>query len=119
MRHRWATVLQFHAPGIEIEFGFRIDHFHLLQRASKDAAKFPDLAFHGSCEGDHITGSLLLHGQTHPFTLDFESSRSAPTLVLSGSLHRADWGMEAHRVTAGPTVRFRAAFPNPANESNT
>jgi len=79
-----------------------------------DVAQFPDLAFHGACEGDQVTGSLLLHGQTHPFTLDFESSRSAGTLLLSGKLHRADWGMTARRFTAGSTVRIRVAFPNPA-----
>jgi polyisoprenoid-binding protein YceI len=80
-----------------------------------DVAQFPDLAFHGACEGGQVTGSLLLHGQTHPFTLDFESSPSAGTLMLSGKLQRAEWGMTARRFTAGSTVRIRVAFPNPAN----
>nr|WP_294508054.1 YceI family protein [uncultured Rhodopila sp.] len=84
-----------------------------------DVAQFPDLAFHGSCEGDRVTGSLLLHGQNHPFTLDIESSPSAGTLVFSGQLKRAEWGMTARRFTAGSTVRIRVAFPNPANGPHT
>ncbi len=78
-----------------------------------DVARFPDLAFHGACEGDSLTGSLLLHGETHPFTLDFESSRSANTLVLSGKLRRAEWGMTARPFTVGSSVRIRVEFPNP------
>jgi len=82
-----------------------------------DVAQFPDLAFHGACEGGRVTGSLLLHGQTHPFTLDSESSPSANTLIFSGKLRRAEWGMTARPLTAGSTVRIRVAFPNPAPAS--
>jgi polyisoprenoid-binding protein YceI len=84
-----------------------------------DVAQFPDLAFHGACDGAGVTGSLLLHGQTHPFALGFETSRRAGSLVLSGKLKRAEWGMTARPFTAGSTVRIRVAFPNPANGPHT
>jgi polyisoprenoid-binding protein YceI len=82
-----------------------------------DVAQFPDLAFHGVCQGGQVVGSLLLHGQTHPFTLDFESGQRAGSLVLSGKLRRAEWGMIARPFTAGSTVRIRVAFPDPAPNS--
>ena len=84
-----------------------------------DVAQFPELAFHGACEGARVTGSLLLHGQTHPFTLDFESSPPAGSLLLSGTLKRAEWGMTARPFTAGSTVRIRVAFPDPATGPHT
>jgi len=80
-----------------------------------DVTRFPDLAFHGGCEGDSIAGSLLLHGQTHPFSLDFEGGRSGKTLIVSGRLRRAEWGMTARPFTARSTVRIRVEFPNPAS----
>jgi polyisoprenoid-binding protein YceI len=84
-----------------------------------DVSKYPDLAFHGACDGDGVTGSLLLHGETHPFTLTFEASQSAGTLVLSGKLRRADWGMTARPFTVGSSVRIRVEFPNPLNGPHT
>jgi polyisoprenoid-binding protein YceI len=84
-----------------------------------DTTRFPDLAFHGACEGDKIAGSLLLHGETHPFSLDFDTDRSASILTISGRLHRADWGMTARPFTVGSTVRIRFTFPNPAKAPQT
>jgi polyisoprenoid-binding protein YceI len=76
-----------------------------------DAMQFPKLAFHGACQGDAIAGDLLLHGQTHPFSLDREEMRADGTLVASGRLHRADWGMTARRFTTGSTIRIRVEIP--------
>jgi polyisoprenoid-binding protein YceI len=80
-----------------------------------DVMQFPRLAFHGACQGDAIAGDLLLHGQTHPFSLDREETRSngtpEGTMVASGRLHRADWGMTARRFTAGSTIRIRVEIP--------
>jgi polyisoprenoid-binding protein YceI len=82
-----------------------------------DVSRFPDLAFHGACEGGRVAGSLKLHGETHPFSLDPDGSRNGKTLAFIGSLHRADWGMTARRFTAGPSVRIRVEFPNPASST--
>lgn len=76
-----------------------------------DSARFPNLAFHGACQGDMIAGSLLLHGENHPFSLDLE--RSARTITAMGRLERSRWGMTARPFTAGSTIRIRVAIPNP------
>jgi polyisoprenoid-binding protein YceI len=80
-----------------------------------DVARYPILTFNGACEGDAVTGSLLLHGQSHPFSLDREATRSPESFIASGRLRRADWGMTARRFTAGSTIRIRVEIPHPAN----
>jgi polyisoprenoid-binding protein YceI len=82
-----------------------------------DVAQFPQLAFHGGCEGDTVAGDLTLHGQTHPFTLDLE--RSAHRLVATGRLKRADWGITARALMGGTTLRIRVEIPNPLPASHT
>lgn len=84
-----------------------------------DSARFPDLAFHGACQGDTVVGSLLLHGETHPFTLDLTPDRTGGMLVASGRLRRADWGMTARPFTAGSTVRIQVEIPDPSAGSRT
>lgn len=76
-----------------------------------DVERFPNLAFHGACQGDLIDGRLLLHGENHRFSLDLE--RSPKTITATGRLRRSEWGMTARRFTAGPTIRIRVEFPNP------
>jgi polyisoprenoid-binding protein YceI len=82
-----------------------------------DVAQFPQLGFHGGCEGDTVAGDLTLHGQTHPFTLDLE--RSAHTIVATGRLKRAEWGLTAHPLMGGSTIRIRVEIPNPLPGSHT
>ncbi|MDR3529037.1 MAG: YceI family protein [Rhodopila sp.] len=82
-----------------------------------DVSRFPDLTFHGNCQGDAVAGSLLLHGQTLPFSLDL--TRSALTITATGHLRRADWGITARPFTAGPTIRIRVEIPNPGNGPHT
>lgn len=82
-----------------------------------DVGHFPGLAFHGGCQGDTIAGSLTLHGQTHPFALDLK--RSARSIVATGHLQRAEWGMAAHPLIGGSTIRIRVEFPNPAPGTHT
>jgi polyisoprenoid-binding protein YceI len=79
-----------------------------------DVSRFPALAFHGACQGSGVSGSLLLHGETRPFSLEADGGRDGKTIVFVGSLKRAEWGMTARRFTAGPNVRIRVEFPNPA-----
>jgi polyisoprenoid-binding protein YceI len=82
-----------------------------------DVAQFPQLAFHGGCEGETIAGDLTLHGQTHPFTLDLE--RSARGMVATGHLRRAEWGITARPLMGGTTIRIRVEIPNPPPGSHT
>ena len=49
-----------------------------------DVAQFPELAFHGACEGDRVIGSLRLHGQTHPFALESNPARRLARLCSAG-----------------------------------
>jgi polyisoprenoid-binding protein YceI len=76
-----------------------------------DARRFPTMVFRGACQGDVIVGDLLLHGQTRPFSLDREETRANGTLVASGRLHRADWGITARRFSVGQTIRIRLEIP--------
>jgi polyisoprenoid-binding protein YceI len=82
-----------------------------------DAAQFPDLAFHGACGGDAIEGNLTLHGQTHPFSLELE--RSPHGIVATGRLKRSEWGITAHPLMGGSTIRIRVEIPDPFAGSHT
>jgi polyisoprenoid-binding protein YceI len=82
-----------------------------------DVSRLPDLAFHGDCQGDVIAGSLLLHGENHPFSLDL--TRSDRAITATGRLQRAQWGMTARQFTAGSTIRIRVEIPNPAPGAHT
>ena len=76
-----------------------------------DVARFPDMAFHGACEGETVVGTLTMHGQTHPLNLDLV--RSAGVIEATGRLRRADWGIVGSPIIGGSTVRIRVAIPNP------
>ncbi len=84
---------------------------------SMDVARFPELAFHGDCQGDTVAGSLTLHGQTHPLVLDVE--RSEHSIVVTGHLKRAEWGLTSHPLLGGSTIRIRVQIPNPFPGSRT
>jgi polyisoprenoid-binding protein YceI len=84
---------------------------------SMDVERFPTLAFQGDCQGDTVTGSLTLHGQTHPFVLDVE--RTQHNIVATGRLRRAEWGLTAHPLLGGSTIRIRVQIPNPFAGSRT
>ncbi len=78
---------------------------------SMDVAHYPDLTFEGGCQGERIIGALTMHGQTHPFALDLD--RSARTIVATGRLRRAEWGLTGHPLLGGPVIRMRIEIPNP------
>lgn len=82
-----------------------------------DVEGFPNLAFHGVCQGETVAGALTMHGQTHPFTMDFV--RSAGTIVATGRLKRADWGITGSPLLGGSTVRIRVTTPDPVSGSHT
>jgi polyisoprenoid-binding protein YceI len=82
-----------------------------------DAARFPGLTFHGVCQGEAVVGELTMHGETHPFTLDFK--RSAGKVTATGTLHRAEWGITGSAVIGGPTIRIRVIIPDPYGDQHT
>jgi polyisoprenoid-binding protein YceI len=82
-----------------------------------DVARFPDLAFHGTCHGDAVVGDLTMHGQTHPFTLDY--TRSGGTIVSTGRLERAEWGITGSPLVGGSTIRIKVSIPDPVSGSHT
>ena len=78
---------------------------------SKFAAHHPAFAYGGSCAGARLEGVLLLHGISRPLVL--QVAMAGGRWVASGAMHRADWGMGARPLLAGPEVRLRvtAALP--------
>jgi polyisoprenoid-binding protein YceI len=82
-----------------------------------DVARYPDVAFNGTCQGNAVVGALTMHGETHPMTLDFV--RSAGTIVATGRIQRAEWGITGSQLIGGPTIRIRVTVPDPASGSHT
>ena len=83
----------------------------ILAPGMMDAAQFPELAFRGVCQGSEVIGDLTMHGQTHPFTLDYK--RSGGRVVATGELRRADWGITGSPLTGGSIIRIRVVLPDP------
>jgi len=82
-----------------------------------DVARYPDLAFHGTCHGPTVVGELTMHGQTHPVTLDF--MRSAGTIEATGRIRRTDWGITGSPLIGGSMIRIRVVVPDPISGSRT
>jgi polyisoprenoid-binding protein YceI len=82
-----------------------------------DVARFPDLAFNGTCQGGAVVGDLTLHGETHPVTLDY--TRSAGTIVATGRIRRSEWGINGNPLIGGPIIRIRVIVPDPASGPHT
>lgn len=82
-----------------------------------DAARFPALAFHGTCQGEAVVGNLTMHGETHPVALDY--TRSAGTIVATGRLRRADWGITGSPLIGGSVIRMRVVLPDLFNARHT
>ena len=74
-----------------------------------DAVHFPDMAFDGGCDGNGISGVLRLHGQTHPLRLEVDQSDGS--LIATGRLKRAEWGITAQPFRVGATIRIRVRLP--------
>lgn len=69
-----------------------------------DVASFPDFRVEGTCNGNRLKATLLLHGISKPIVLDVV--RANGTWSASGMMRRADWGMGARPFMAGPEVRI-------------
>ena len=69
-----------------------------------DVANFPDFRIEGTCDGNRLKATLLLHGISKPIVLDV--TRANGTWTASGLMRRAEWGMGARPLMAGPEVRI-------------
>ncbi len=78
-----------------------------------DVARFPDFRYDGACRAGRLEGTLLLHGVTRP--LPFDVSLHDGVWQATGLMRRADWGMGARPLLAGPEVRITmtAGLPKP------
>lgn len=82
-----------------------------------DVTRFPDLSFNGTCQGKAVVGDLTMHGETHPIALDYV--RSAGTIIATGRIRRADWGITGGALIGGPTIRIRVVVPDPTSGLHT
>lgn len=69
-----------------------------------DAARYPTLAYMGTCGPAVMAGALTLHGVTRPFGLSLAWRRDA--VAATGRIRRADWGMTALPRLGGRFVRI-------------
>jgi len=76
-----------------------------------DVVHFPEFGFHGECKDGAITGPLLLHGVSRPVTLSVEVRDGRWT--ATGTMRRAEWGMGARPLLAGPEVRLQVTVALP------
>ena len=70
-----------------------------------DAARFPTMGFTGQCAGDTLTGSLTLHGVTHPLLLTLR--RQGDKVVATGIVQRRDYAILGMGGLVGQRVRIR------------
>lgn len=80
-----------------------------------DVARFPSLAYTGTCNAGGLDGTLDMHGVAHPFALTVTWTHDG--VVAEGRLVRADWGMTALPALGGRTIRIRVSIPLPAGHS--
>lgn len=76
-----------------------------------DAARFPSLAFSGTCAPRAVSGTLSLHGVTRPIGLTV--TQGAGTFIAAGAVERADFGIGGPWLL-GPRVHISIEIPVPA-----
>ena len=69
-----------------------------------DVTNHPAFKIEGVCADGKLRATLLLHGISKP--VDLEVIRTNATWSASGLMRRADWGMGARPMMAGPEVRI-------------
>lgn len=70
-----------------------------------DVTRFPELRLNGSCDGKRLQATLLLHGVSRPLPMDVVAGNG--TWQATALMRRADWGMGARPMLAGPEARVR------------
>jgi polyisoprenoid-binding protein YceI len=78
-----------------------------------DVERYPDFRIAGRCEGGRLPATLLLHGTSRPLMLDI--AVAGGSWSASGMMRRADWGMGARPLLAGPEVRISMTAGLPPN----
>ena len=78
-----------------------------------DVAHYPDFKVNGQCANGHLQATLLLHGISRPLVLDVTSAPGK--WEVAGLMRRADWGMGARPLLAGPEVRISLTAGLPAS----
>jgi polyisoprenoid-binding protein YceI len=72
-----------------------------------DPQDFPTNEYKGTCSGDTLTGTLSMHGQTHPFnmTISYRTTNGVVTGIhTDGTLNRYDWGISGNGMTVGKMI---------------
>lgn len=77
-----------------------------------NVAVHPRFAYAGDCQAGAVAGSLTLAGVTKPLRAKVE--REGGWFVATGMMRRAEWGMGARPMLAGPEVRIQVATGLPA-----
>lgn len=70
-----------------------------------NVAVHPRFAYAGDCQAGAVAGSLTLAGVTRPLRAGVE--REGGRFIATGMMRRAEWGMGARPMLAGPEVRIR------------
>jgi polyisoprenoid-binding protein YceI len=99
-----ACTLMLEAETASLDMGSRLMTEDAQGSDLLDVAHFPDFRIEGSCDGNRIQATLLLHGVSRPIILDV--TRAHGTWTASGLMRRAEWGMGARPMLAGPEVRI-------------
>ena len=68
-----------------------------------DVARFPEMRLDGKCDGKRLDATLLLHGISRPLAMEVTVKNG--TWQAQGMMRRADWGMGARPMLAGPEAR--------------
>lgn len=69
-----------------------------------DVAAFPRFELVGECRGSTLEGTLLLHGVRKPISMAV--TLKGDSWEASALIRRADWGITARPLLAGPEVRI-------------
>jgi len=82
-----------------------------------NAPRFPTIAFTGGCAPSTTTGSLTLHGVTHPFALQVR--QDGATMVATGHLDRIEFGITGLPFILGRDIRITVTVPAAAGATQT
>ena len=68
-----------------------------------DVTRFPEFKVAGRCQDGRLAATLLLHGVSKPVSMTV--TRDGAAWTATGTIRRAEWGMGARPMLAGPDVR--------------
>jgi polyisoprenoid-binding protein YceI len=77
-----------------------------------DAQHFPLVHFVGACAGPGVTGTLTMHGVSHPLAMTMRHVRDR--LVCTGIIRRGDYGINGLPGLVGARVKLSLSTNDPA-----